>query len=51
MFAQKKNDGRDQIDDLRVDTNGKDLKKTVGVEWIHVAQNKAEWRAFVHTVM
>lgn len=49
IFSEKI-EGRDQFDDLRADTK-RILKETLDLDWIHVAQNMFQWRAFVYTVM
>ena len=46
----EKIEGQDQFDDLRADTKT-DLKGTLDLGWVHVAQNMVQWQAVVHTVM
>jgi hypothetical protein len=39
---------RRRLENIRMDLRGKYLE---GVEWIHLAQDRDQWRALVNTVM
>jgi hypothetical protein len=44
--------GREHLEDLGVDgTMYHKGKVWEGIDWIHLAQDRVQWRAFVNTVM